>query len=163
MPDIAKAQMIIMAVGTYVTVLGYRHRYQANTLTIFLAAVFIYLGVCAPIGLNYFQHFLQGKPLNPELNFFWSFLAYWVGLKWCDLKLPHFSVDWDDGMNKSLLVFGFYQCLASCFAWNQIVFVFLMLPGLVFTLLVPWGAIWPETRMTTYIDRRGNQWTEYHD
>ena len=143
MPVTLKAQLIIMAVGVVVVRIAHRDDYKASFLSSMLALAIIYLGICFPANFNYFRHFVYGDPLNPELNFFWSFLAYWFGLKWCDKNLPRFSVDWGEGINKSLVSFGFYQSLASCFAFSRILFVFLMPVGALATLLLPLGAIWP--------------------
>lgn len=153
-PDILKAQLIIMAVGVVVTIVSFRHQYRAHILSVLVAIGLIYLAIIAPAALNYFQHFVQGEDFEPRLNFFWTFLAYWVSLKWCDNHLPRFSVYWGSDMNRSLGALGFYQCLASCFAWNQIVFVFLMLPGFLATILLPLGSFW--AKGGGYIDIHGN-------
>lgn len=159
-PDILKAQMIIMGVGVVVTVVGFRHQYRANILSVLAAIGLVYLAIIAPAALNYFQHFAFGDDFEPRLNFFWTFLSYWVGLKWCDNHLPRFSVYWDEGMNRSLVALGFYQLLASCFAWNQIVFVFLMIPGALATVLLPLGSLWPKSR--GYVDIYGNGFYELY-
>lgn len=160
-PDTLKAQLIIMAVGLVVVMISIRTEYRANPLSVLVATALVYVGICAPAGLNYFRHFTQGVDFAPRLNFFWSFLAYWLGLKWCDRKLPRFSVDWDEGMNKSLVAFGFYQCLASCFVWNKILFVFLMPVGFLATLLIPLGAIWPRRNYWRYRHNgRGLYWLD---
>lgn len=149
-PDILKAQMIIMAVGLVVVMASIRDEYRANPLSLLAATALIYAAICAPAGLNYFQHFTQGVDFAPRLNFFWSFIAYWLGLKCCDSKLPRFRVSFGEGLNKSLFAFGLYQCLASCFAWSQIVFIFLMPVGFLATLLIPLGAVWPRRNFWRY-------------
>lgn len=159
-PDILKAQMIIMAVGLIVTIVSFRSQYRANVLSVLAAIGLIYLAIIAPAGLNYFRHFTFGDNFEPRLNFFWIFLSYWLGMKWCDRYLPRFSVYWGEDMNRSLIALGFYQCLASCFAWNQIVFVFLMIPGFLATVLLPLGSIW--ARGSGYVDVYGNGFYELY-
>ena len=140
-PDVLKAQMAIMAVGLVVTLIYVRDEYRANPLSLLATTALIYIAICAPAGLNYYRHFIQGVDFAPRLNFFWSFLAYWLGLKWCDSKLKGFRMSFGHTARKSLFAFGYYQCLASCFAWSKILFVFLMPGGFLATLLIPIGPI----------------------
>lgn len=151
-PDTLKAQLIIMAVGLVAVMISIRDEYKANPLSLLAAITLIYAAIFAPAALNYFQHFTQGVDFAPRLNFFWSFLAYWLGLKWCDKYLPRFWMSFGEGARNSLFCFGLYQCLASCFAWSRIVFIFLMPVGFLATLLIPLGAIWP----------RRNSWRHRH-
>lgn len=130
--------LAITAIGVYVVVLGFRENYhRANSLTIFLTSAFIFALITAPLGLNYFQHVLYGRPLELELNFFWGFMAYWVGLRICDSKLPGFTVDWGPQMNTSLFFFGVYYCWALSYGNNVIIFLLLSIPGLMYLVLLP--------------------------
>lgn len=151
-PDTLKAQLIIMAIGLIVVMTAHRKEYKASPLSLLIAIGLIYAGIIAPAALNYFRHFAFGVEFAPRLNFFWSFLSYWLGLKWCDGNLPRFSVDWGKQLNKSLFTFGVYQGMASTFAFSRLLFLFMSPFGFVVTLLFPLGAIWP----------RRNVWQHRH-
>ncbi|NJM66948.1 MAG: hypothetical protein HC851_15400 [Acaryochloris sp. RU_4_1] len=136
-----KTMLIFSAIGIYVVLLGFRKEFRANTITIFLAAVVIMALISAPLGLQYLRHWIEGVPLKLELNYFWGLIAYWLGLKLCDSKLPGFQVDWSSYMRCSICIFAFYYFLALSFGIHKVLFMFLCWPALVCTplfLLIPW-------------------------
>lgn len=133
-----KAQFIIASVGLLAVMVSNRKQITGNPLSILLATALIALGVFAPFVWQYGQHFMYGQPFTPRLNFFWGVGAYWVGLRICNEHLPGFRVSFCRDTKKTVFAFAFYMFLAVAFAWSKFFFVFLILPGAIVTIILPW-------------------------
>jgi hypothetical protein len=150
-----KTILIFSAIGVYVVLLGYRKEFRANTITIFLATGVIMALISLPLGVQYLKHTVEGVPLKLELNFFWGLIAYWLGLKLCDSKLPGFQVDWSSYLRCSICVFAFYYFWALSFGIHKVLFMLLCCPALVCTPLLLLGPFDAPDYVFFYIDKDG--------
>lgn len=126
-----------VAVGTYLTVLGFRENYRANALSIYVASLFIVALIALQLIPFHIQNAASGEPVQFQLNLLWGLGSYWGGLRFLDGRLPHFSVDWCTFMRYSLGAFALYYLTAMAFTFNGALFIFLCLPCLVLSCFLP--------------------------
>lgn len=127
----------VVAVGTYLTVLGFRENYRANALSIYIASAFVVALIAFQLIPFYIQYWIDGEPVQFQLNLLWGLGSYWGGLKFCDGRLPGFYVDWCSMMRCSLVAFALYYLTAMAFAVNGALFIFMCIPCLVLSCFLP--------------------------
>lgn len=137
MESYLESQIAIIAIGSYLTVLGFRENYRCNALTILLASWVVTGLVLSQIPVQHFGELVKGEPFQVEFNFLWGLGSYVVGLMLCHRFMPRFSVDWCPMMYWSVLPFSLYYGLASSMGTNGLVFLLLLFPCLVFSILLP--------------------------